>query len=453
MHLSRYLKIYPAKNLPDHFMLFSTAQLSMATVSAELLQRAGENRLTSQELETLTRLAMVVPDPAVEKERMRGILERKNGQSRNFMAMVVLNLDCNLNCGYCYEGDFRGGRYMSEDTADLLAETLLRDRIANGFDLTVAFYGGEPLLSTGLIRRISEPLQRAARERGVKYGFSLVTNGTLFNRQAVLELLPLGLKGAKLTLDGPRQVHDRERPYASGAGSFDVIVENLAETCDLIPIQLGGNFRKDNYREFPFLLDELVSRGITPEKLQHVLFTPVSPKSGCADLDSGCAAPGEPWLVEAQLFLRGEILSRGFRTTKPTASACIVELENTLVVDCDGGYFKCPAFMGWPDLCVGNLTEGIKDYSASHCLGAWQVDECLDCAYLPLCFGGCRYLNLVTGKGMAALGCRREFLDAALEEILLQNIAYRTVLQGAPGPKGSGCPSAKVNGVPASTSC
>ena len=424
MHLSRYLKIYPAKDRPDHFLLFSTLRGSVARLPGETLRSARAGSCPAVEREALTRLGMLVADPDAEREQVRTMLERANGRSRSFMAMVVLNLDCNLDCGYCYEADFRGGHYMSEQTADLLVETLLRDRISRGCDLSIAFYGGEPLLSVDLIRRISEPLLQGASDHGVKYGFTLVTNGTLLNRETAQKLVPLGLKGAKFTLDGPRDIHDGERPYASGAGSFDTIVDNIAEIWDIVPIQLGGNFREGNYREFPRLLDHLVSRGITGDKLRQVFFTPVTPKAGCSEYNSGCASSDEPWLIEALLFLREGILARGFATSKPAVSACVVELEDNIVVNCEGVFYKCPALMGWDGLSIGSLADGIQDYRASHCLGNWQVDGCLDCPYLPLCFGGCRFLSLVQGKSMAEVECRRQFLDATLEEILLQNMAH-----------------------------
>lgn len=427
MHLSRYLKVFPSLDKPDHFLLYSTLRGSMVAVPAATLQALQHGDLCTLDTETLSRLGMLVPDPDTEKEQMRGMLERANGRSRNFKTVVVLNLDCNLDCGYCYEAQFRGGHYMSASTADLLVQTLSRERICQGWDLTLSFYGGEPLLSLDLIERISEPLQRLAREKGVKFGFSLVTNGTLLTREVAEKLVPLGLAGAKFTLDGPSEIHNGERPFASGAGSFDAIVENMASVWDLVPINLGGNFRENNYRDFPRLLDHLVARGITPDKLRHVQFTPVTPQAGCSDQSSGCASSDAPWLVDALMYLRGEILARGFKTSKPGVSACVVEMKDNIVVNCEGMLFKCPAFMGWEELSVGSLAGGMKQYHDSHCIGNWQTEECLECSYLPLCFGGCRFLTITQGKQMSDVDCKRQFLDATLERILQQNLAYPAV--------------------------
>lgn len=424
MYLSRYLKIYPVKHRPDHFLVYSTLRSSVAVVPGDTLRSIQSGAAAAAECEALARLGVLVEDADAEKEQMRGMVDRINSRFRHFKPMVVLNLDCNLNCGYCYEEEFRCGRYMTEQTADLLVETLLRDRISKGWDVTVSFYGGEPLLSQDLIRRISEPLLQGADRHGVKYCFTLVTNGTLLNRDAAKKLLPLGLRGAKFTLDGPREIHDGQRPYTSGAGSFDTIVHNLAEIWDLVPIQLGGNFRQENYREFPRMLDHLVSLGLCGEKIPHVQFTPVTPKAGCSEQGSGCASSSEPWLVEALLYLREETLARGFRTSKPAVNLCIVELEDNVVVNCEGRFFKCPAFMGDERMSIGSLADGMKEYGETHGIGNWKIEECLDCSYLPLCFGGCRYITRVQGRELKEVDCRREFFDATQEQMLLQNIAY-----------------------------
>jgi len=424
MYLSRYLTIYPARQRSDHFLLYSTLRGSTAVLTGALLAAAKDGALVGPEAETLKRLGMLVDDPSKEREGMRSLLERANQRSSKFKALVVLNLDCNLGCGYCYEGQFRRDQYMSEATAQLLTETLLREHIEAGRDLHLTFYGGEPLLSEDLIVRISAPLQIAAKIHGLNYSFGLITNGTLFNRQTAERLIPLGLKGAKVTLDGPPEIHDRQRPYLSGAGSFDSIVANLATVSDLVTIMLGGNFLQENYREFPRMLDHLVERGIAPDRFAAVQFTPITPQAGCAEHSSGCASCNEQWLIEAIPFLREETLRRGFAPQKLSVSACVVELTDNVVVNLDGSLYKCPAFMGWEGFNVGTLERGLSDYTDSHGLGNWQRDACLNCPYLPLCFGGCRFLTLLRGEAMTEVDCRRPFFDATLEQLILQSIAY-----------------------------
>ena len=428
MELSRYVKLYPSTENTDSVLLYSTLRGSKLTVSSALVEQIHGGEVTGQALETLVRLGILVEDARGESERLRSIFELSNRNGRRFTALVTLNLDCNLACVYCYEDHFRGQSYMSEATADLLVRTLVDGHIGAGKDIHLDFYGGEALLSVPLIRRISLPLLQAAAEQGVKYGFNLVTNGTLLNRRTVEELLPLGLSGAKVTIDGPPDIHDRQRPFASGNASFQAIVKNLQEVCDLLPIQVGGNYSMDNYRRFPELLDILTQEGITPKRLEMVTFSPITPtagEAGLSDFAMGCACSSEPWLMEASVYLRREILKRGFNTPKPKLTGCMIEFANELVVGCDGALFKCPAFMGWKDMQIGTLATGIEDHAGSHDLGSWKNEQCLECAYLPLCFGGCRFLRRLSTGSVVGLDCRRESLDATLEHIVRQDLTLR----------------------------
>jgi uncharacterized protein len=79
--------------------------------------------------------------------------------------------------------------------------------------------------------------------------------------------------------------------------------------------------------------------------------------------------------------------------------------------------------MMWKDLEIGNIRTGVTDYTQSHCTGHWKCDQCLDCAYLPLCFGGCRYLTLLRHGAITGVECKKEFLDATLETCVKQDLA------------------------------
>lgn len=58
-------------------------------------------------------------------------------------------------------------------------------------------------------------------------------------------------------------------------------------------------------------------------------------------------------------------------------------------------------------------------------MDVWKCEECLDCPYLPLCFGGCRFLQRLQTGAIDGIDCRREYLDAALEKIVRQDIELR----------------------------
>jgi uncharacterized protein len=428
MDISRFIKIYPGSEDPDILMIYSTLRGSVLQVSCSVVEALRNGTLVGSELETMVRIGILVPDAMAEQQQVAEYFEWANANNRRYTALVTLNLDCNLGCPYCYEDHFRGKSYMSEATSDLLVETILNGPIAAGKEVLLDFYGGEALLSIPLIRRIAGSLREAANRSGSAFSFNLVTNGTLLNRSVVEELLPLGLAGAKITIDGPPDIHNTQRPFVSGKGSFDIIMNNLKEVCGLLKVQLGGNFTRYNFHRFPELLDILEVEGITPDNLYMVQFSPVIPtagEAGMGDFSMGCACTNEPWLIEASLYLREEILKRGWNTPKPKLAGCMVEFENDLVVAWDGSLYKCPAFMGWDDLKIGTLADGVGDYRESHNMDVWKNEECLECPYLPLCFGGCRFLQRLRTGAIDGIDCRKQYLDAALERIVRQDIELR----------------------------
>jgi uncharacterized protein len=428
MKLSRYIKQYPSEEDKDSIVLFSTKRASAVLVPSTLIHDIENNSLSEEEQETLFGLGLLVRSDEEEKKEMLDFIQRLNVQNRTLIATVVLNLDCNLGCRYCFEGTRKGKLYLSDETADKFVNFVKQSDLSNKDEIKITFYGGEPLLSTERIVSISEKILSFAERKGRKYSFSLMTNGTLLTPGVVKRLAPLGLKNAKVTLDGPEYIHNNFRPFKSGGGSFDVIVRNIKDACDTIHVEIGGNYTKDNYREFPRLLDFLVAAGLTPDKIPMVRFDPVVNENSAfalPDFNDGCSSSREPWLIDASLHLREEILQRGYRTQKITPAPCIVELYDSIMMDYDGALYKCPVLIGRKDYRVGGITTGMTDYRASHALDNWKNEDCLACAYLPLCFGGCRYMKLLQDGTTRGVNCRKEYFDKTLARFVAQDIKYK----------------------------
>jgi uncharacterized protein len=425
MELSSYLKAFPCPDNPGRVLLLATRRCAVLELSeSKWATICDGGELPEKDRETLLRLGVLTSDRAAERDEMLDIFGRINRDSRHLAVLVTLTLECNLACPYCFEDPFRGRFVMSDATADLLLQRMT-ERMAAGLDITMDFYGGEALLALGLLKRIATGLKRAAQEYDVTFRFNIFTNGTLLTLSMVEELLPLGLAAVRITVDGPAGIHDQQRPFVSGQGSFRTILNNIRTIHKRLPIDLGGNYTRDNYHRFPELLDQLLAEGIDPAKLKAVIFSPVIPKadgSVAGDMAVTCTCSDEPWMIEAALFLRQETIRRGFPTPKLKTSACMIEFENDLVVGYDGGLYKCPVFMGEEQLRIGSLAEGINDYRESHNLDVWKNDECLECAYLPLCFGGCRFLRRLKTGAMDSVDCRRALLEASLERIIRQDL-------------------------------
>ncbi len=424
MRLSRYCTRYHYPGDLGLITLFSTRTTSVVCVTPDVIRDIERGNLPAGELKTLRSEGFIVRSDREERQKMLRYLDDLNAENSTFTAVVVLNLDCNLACKYCFEGTRKGKRYLSAGTAEDFVVFVRSQDLEGKDEISIIFYGGEPLLSADMIVRVSEKISSFAQERGMEYNFSLITNGTLLTPRVVEKLKPLGLKAASVTLDGPREVHDAFRPFKTGRGSFDVIAGNIREVCRLIDVQVGGNYTRESYREFPRLLDHFLETGLTPDRVSFVKFDPVVNETGefsPPDFHDGCMSINEPWLVEASVFLREEILKRGFRTQELAPAVCMIELRDNVVVNFDGTLYKCPGLIGRKDFCAGTLKTGLLDYRMTHCLGNWKNEECLACGYLPLCFGGCRYMKLVRDGNMRGVDCKKRYFDNALQSLVLQD--------------------------------
>lgn len=428
MRLSKYIKIYPYAEKPGYLLYYSTLKASISLLKESILKSIADRTLSPTNQETLTRLGLIVNNRIEEKESILNYLDTMNSKNSYSNFIVVMNLDCNLSCLYCYEGTMKGKLYMSRKTADSLVDFIIRSLPPNKRNLNIDFYGGEPLLSVEIIEHISRRLKIFTIERDIKFTFTLVTNGTLLTRKVAEELASLGLKSVKITLDGLKENHNNYRPYKAGTGSFDVIVRNIKDVCEITKVGIGGNFNRENYKKFSLLLDYLINIGLTPDKISNIKFDPImKPDVNLSPIDfrDGCESINEPWLAEAGFMLRDEILKRGFNTPRIIPAPCMIDIRDDYVINYDGSIYKCPGLIGRKDFEVWDLKSDIKDFSKSHNLDSWKNETCLDCEYLPLCFGGCRYMKLLRDGNIYGVDCKKEYLDATLETFIKQDIKYR----------------------------
>jgi uncharacterized protein len=428
MYLSPYLKKFPSDEHPENIILFSTWFLSKIEIREETFRAIEKGEISAEHEKLLAGLGMIVPDREEEKKAVLSLFDRINKFSPGMDFIAVMNLDCNFACKYCFEGELKGNLYMSKETSDRLVDFIKERFTDNKNTLLVDFYGGEPLLSIDLIKQVSRELKAFTEERGASYSFSLVTNGALLKRKTALELAELGLKGVKITIDGPADIHNKNRPFKSGVPSFDTLIKNIKETWDIVKINLGGNFEEDNYRDFPLLLDYLEKEGLTPDKLGVIKFDPVAKRPervmNPTDYRGGCITLDEPWLLTANELLRDDILRRGYKTLNMGHKLCMIESLNSCVVNYDGSLYKCPGFIGMEEFKIGNIKDRVSNYKDTYNLEIWKNDKCTECEYLPLCYGGCRYMTFLRDNNVHALDCQKEYLDATLETMIKQEIKY-----------------------------
>lgn len=177
--------------------------------------------------------------------------------SRNCHQMILsVTEQCNLRCAYCYYGSNRPGerqhspRMMTWETAKRALDfflprskwTLARwqnrtnaPTLPNGDEVEppcVGFYGGEPLVNWPLVKRVTEYVR--ALPDGDDYMVNFTTNGTLLTPE-ISAFLCENRVSILVSLDGPKEIHDRYRRFAGGGGTWDVAVRNLRYILDNMP--------------------------------------------------------------------------------------------------------------------------------------------------------------------------------------------------------------------------
>ncbi len=431
MHLSPFLKIFSLPEKNEDRLLFSTKSCALTLLSDETLAAVQAGKAAPETMDTIVRLGMVVADPVKEQQEMRDYLPTVNRLNPNLRVSVILGMACNFACVYCYEGSLKGSAAMSDATADqLIAHLLARFAADQKKRLILDFYGGEPLLYISRITSLASQLKPAIEALGGTFNFTLVTNGSLFTPPVAKELVVLGLVNAKITIDGPADNHDRFRPFKGGQGSWDAIIANLMACRGLCAITLSGNYTLENHATFSSLLDTLAAAGFATTDFDSVQFFPVmqvNDRFANPEFTGGCCSNDEPWVHATSLMLREAIMQRGYNFPKLQPATCMVDIDDAFTVDHDGAIYKCVTLIGHPEFACGDIWHGMaQGWQEKYCVDHWQgKDQCRECEYLPLCFGGCRYMALQREGSMSGVDCQKDFLDATLEQMLMQDLKYR----------------------------
>jgi len=133
---------------------------------------------------------------------------------------------CNFRCTYCYE-DFLIGRMSEANQRGV--KNLITNRASELKELSISWFGGEPLLALPVIRNICKHAKALSEEHGFAFDGGFTTNAYLLTREVMEELVSLHQTFYQITLDGWGSQHDKTRKRADGAGTFEKIWANLLD--------------------------------------------------------------------------------------------------------------------------------------------------------------------------------------------------------------------------------
>jgi uncharacterized protein len=334
---------------------------------------------------------------------------------------------CNLGCSYCYaEGGGFGGspRAMSWSVAEAAVRRLL-DGAAPGERCHLSFLGGEPLTNRAVIRRACELATELARTKGVAIGFAITTNGTLLRPEDADFFERYGF-AVTLSVDGPRDAHDRLRPMKSGRGSYDRLLERvrpLLARQGRMQLFARASVTPRNL-DLVQTLDHLIGLGFKSVGFSPVLSAPTGRDElqradleilldqmiACGRTFERRVLAGEPYPFSNMLSALTEI-HRGTHRPYPCGAGA-----GYLGVAADGGLYACHRFVDDAAGAMGDLRVGVDHECQSHWLAARAVDRqepCRSCWARYLCGGGCHHE--VIHRGRPACDYIRGWLHYALQ--------------------------------------
>ena len=323
--------------------------------------------------------------------------------------VLMLTYSCNLACRYCYEDreegcvpPSTGGGASREMSPESVRENVrfLLDHSGENRKVSIVLFGGEPLLRFPLLRAAVGDARAMASARGKEVSFSLTTNGTLVTREIAGFLKENGVSVC-VSIDGPREVHDVNRPYASGRGSYDDVERGIAylvENRSGVPLAARvtlGRGAVDVRKTFRHLrglgFDEIgfapasaaegSGAALSEEELDLVL-------TGFRDLSAGYTADVRERRMPAfgNLTQILAMIHRGDPMPYPCGAGI-----GMLAAEPSGAFYPCHRLCGVGDP-MGDPTRGIApDARARFLDGAARRREsaCEECWAKNFCAGGC----------------------------------------------------------------
>jgi serine-type anaerobic sulfatase-maturating enzyme len=343
--------------------------------------------------------------------------------SREFQVFVkpVSNI-CNLNCRYCYylKKEHLYPKGTSVRMPDDILEAYIVQHIAAapGPVINFSWHGGEPTLPGLDYFRKIVTLQRKHRPHGRRITNGMQTNGTLLDEDWCRFLSAEGFS-VGISLDGPRDLHDRNRVTKSGNPTHAQAVRGYhLLRKHRVPHDVLCVVNAENVRH-PIR----VYRFFKEIGAEYLGFLPlVEPLPGIGDGVTQRTVPAEAfgaflctifdeWVHRDIGRIKVQIFEEATRTAfGQDHSLCIFRRTcgDVPVIEHNGDFYSCDHYVD-PEHRLGNIRETtlveLLESPAQRAFGQVKLNRlprlCLACGVLDMCNGGCpknRFLHTPDGE-------------------------------------------------------
>jgi uncharacterized protein len=376
--------------------------------------------------------------------------------------IIVTTRRCNLQCVYCHaSAKHSHGREedLTCEAAKKIVNFILKTPASN---ITIEFQGGESLLNFDIVKFIVEYAGRANKNPLRTISFSLVSNFILINNE-ILDYAARNNISLSTSVDGPREVHNLNRRFPNGGGTFDLVESNIGKAQEMgRRVGILTVLTRCSAEKYKEIVDHYVKMGIDTLCVNPVQMLGYA-RENWDDIGIECV---ESYLRIYRNILEYtfEYLSRGIvildrmfllALSKLTSGSDVGFMDfrspcgavgGQLAYDVNGDVYPCDEARSFPELKLGNVSSDTYEYilnskKASEIIGASLHTDplCNECAYKPFC-GLCPVMSYAERRSLTPvlpddLRCRfSKFLfDYVFTKILTNSqeiiniLKYRTV--------------------------
>jgi uncharacterized protein len=278
---------------------------------------------------------------------------------------------CNLDCLYCYA---KGGDYGQQTRAHMDAKlaVLAVEKMYRHFRgiRGIMFFGGEPALATNVIATVCSHIRNKFEQHGIAAlpQYKMVTNGTLMT-ETMLDLIRRHDIQVTVSVDGPKELHDKLRPFKNGKGSYDSVRNGfyqIVTKTDRVP-SLEATYTKAHLDAgismnglMEFLSKEFMFTIGTVAQVQLPQNHPLSLSDQAASsemedaLEKLTATMARGEVPEAERSVLSPIVQ--FLMKKATRFQCAIG-HDAFNITAEGDVYPCQIFIGRPEFCMGSVKD------------------------------------------------------------------------------------------------
>ncbi|MCF7862343.1 radical SAM protein [Candidatus Woesearchaeota archaeon] len=177
---------------------------------------------------------------------------------------ITLTDRCNLKCAYCQASNRRAND-MTMETANQVINFITKNASKQ---INVEFQGGEPLMRFDLLTHIVKNLRRKHNN----VNFIIGTNLTLMNEDKLKFIVENDIQ-VSTSIDGPAEIHDKNRPFIDKQGSLKDTVfwmKKLNAAYRNRRVHSSPTFTKDTLSKYKIIVDYYLKEGIEPIQSRHL---------------------------------------------------------------------------------------------------------------------------------------------------------------------------------------